>query len=63
MKKIRKKQIGSYGKQIEIHEEKIENEEGLKDTTKEYWGKEIEDKFLKEKQEAEEYLNKLKKKD
>lgn len=56
MKKLRKKRIVSVEKQIEEHEDKIEHEEGRKDTTKDYWKKEINEKFLKQKKEDEEYL-------
>ncbi|MEK6833784.1 MAG: hypothetical protein AABY32_07110 [Nanoarchaeota archaeon] len=56
MKKIRKKRIGSVEKQIEEHEDKIEHAEVRKDTTRDYWKKEINEKFLKQKKEDEEYL-------
>jgi len=56
MKKIRKKRIKAMDEQIEKHEDKIKWEKGDKDTTKEYWQKEIEEKFLKQKKEDEEYL-------
>jgi hypothetical protein len=56
MKKIRKKRIESVEKQIEEHEEKIEHEKGRKDTTHDYWRKEIDEKFLKQKKEDEDYL-------
>ena len=56
MKKLREKRIKSIKKQIDEHEEKIEEEKGRKDTTKEYWRKEIDEKFLKQLKEDEEYL-------
>ena len=56
MKKLRKKRIKSVKKQIDEHEEKIEHEKGRKDTTKDYWKKEIDEKFLKQKAEDEKYL-------
>ncbi len=56
MKKLREKRIDSVEKQIKEHEEKIKYEKGRKDTTKEYWTKEIDEKFLKQKQEDKEYL-------
>lgn len=56
MKKIREKRIGSLRKQIKIHKNKIQKEEGRFDTTKEYWQKEIDEKFLKQLGEDEDYL-------
>ena len=56
MKKLREKRIESVVKQIGKHEEKIENEHGRKDTTKGYWQKEIDEKFLKQIKNDEEYL-------
>ena len=56
MKKLRKKRVESVKQQIEKHEEKIEKEKGRKDTTKDYWRKEIDEKFLKQLDEDEEYL-------
>lgn len=56
MKKIRSKRIKSLQKQIGKHEEKIEKEKGRLDTTKNYWEKEIDDKFLKQIEEDEDYL-------
>lgn len=56
MRKIRKKRIKSIQKQIEKHEEKIENENGRLDTTKDYWRKEIDEKFLKQIEEDEDFL-------
>ncbi|MCX6750018.1 MAG: hypothetical protein NTZ83_01015 [Candidatus Pacearchaeota archaeon] len=57
MKKVRKKRIKSVDKQIEEHEEKIEKGEVRKDTTINYWEKEINEKFLKQKEEDEGYLD------
>ena len=56
MKKAREKRIEAIGKQIERHEDKINTEKGRKDTTKDYWKKEIDEKFLKQIEEDEEYL-------
>ena len=56
MRKIRKKRIESVGRQIEKHKERIKYEKGRKDTTKDYWKKEIDEKFLKQLEEDEEYL-------
>ena len=56
MKKLRQKRIKSVKKQIEKHEEKIRTEKGRKDTTKEYWRKEVDTKFLKQLEEDNEYL-------
>ena len=56
MKKIRKKRIKSVQKQVDKHEEKIEKEKGRLDTTKDYWRKEIDDKFLKQMEEDKEFL-------
>ena len=56
MRKMRKKRIKSTQKQIDDHEEKIQKEKGRKDTTKDYWKKEIDEKFLKQIDEDEEYL-------
>ena len=56
MKKVRKKRIKSLQKQIDEHEEKIQKEKGRFDTTKDYWRKEIDDKFLKQIEEDEDYL-------
>ena len=55
MKKLREKRIKSVKKQIEKHEEKIKTLKGRKDTTKEYWRKEIDAKFLKQLEDDEEY--------
>lgn len=56
MEKIRKKRIKGIEKQIEKHEDKIETEKGRKDTTKDYWQKEIDEKFEKQKEEDKNYL-------
>ena len=56
MRKLRQKRIASVKKQIEKHEEKIEREEGIKDTTKDYWKKEIDRSFLKRIHKDEDYL-------
>jgi len=56
MKKIREKRIKAIDKQISFHEEKIKNEKPPKDTTLDYWKKEIEEKFEKIKEEDEKYL-------
>jgi hypothetical protein len=58
MKKVRKKRIKALEKQIDKHEEKIRTEKGRRDTTKDYWAKEIDEKFLKQIEEDEEYLEK-----
>lgn len=57
MRKIREKRINSVQKQIEKHEYKIKHEKGRKDTTKDYWQKEIDEKFMKQLKEDEEYLD------
>jgi len=56
MKKLRKKRIESVKKQVKKHKEKIQKEKGRKDTTKDYWRKEIDNKFLKQIEEDEKYL-------
>lgn len=64
MKKLREKRIKAVKKQIEEHEDKINpkgissgvNENGRLDTTKAYWQKEIDEKFLKQIEEDESYL-------
>ena len=56
MKKTREKRIKSLKKQVDKHEEKIEKERGRLDTTKDYWKKEIDEKFLKQIEEDEGYL-------
>lgn len=57
MKKVREKRMKSVKGQIEKHEHKIKTEKGRKDTTKKYWQKEIDEKFLKQLKEDEEYLD------
>ena len=56
MRKTRKNRIKAIKGQIEEHEEKIKTERGRKDTTKEYWKKEIDEKFVKQLEEDEGYL-------
>ena len=56
MRKVREKRISSIKKQIGKHEGKIKKEKGRFDTTKDYWKKEIDDKFLKQIEEDEDYL-------
>ena len=56
MKKVRKKRIKSIQKQVDKHEEKIQKEKGRLDTTKDYWRKEIDKKFLKQIEEDKDYL-------
>ena len=56
MKKIRVKRIKAIDKQILSHEDKIKSENPKKDTTIDYWRKEIEEKLKKIKEEDEEYL-------
>ena len=56
MKKLREKRIKTIKKQVEKHEDKIKNEKGRLDTTKDYWQKEIDEKFLKQIREDEDYL-------
>jgi len=56
MKKLRKKRVKSIQNQVEKHEEKIQKEKGRLDTTKDYWKKEIDGKFLKQIEEDEDYL-------
>ena len=56
MKKLREKRIKSVQKQMDKHEDKIENEEGRLDTTKDYWKKEINEKFLKKIKKDKKYL-------
>lgn len=58
MKKLRKKRIESIQKQIDKHEDKIKNEKGRLETAKDYWKKEIDEKFLKQIEEDERYLEK-----
>jgi capsule polysaccharide export protein KpsE/RkpR len=54
--KARKKRIKSVKKQIAEHETKISAEEPVKDTTKQYWQKEIDEKFLKQLEKDKKYL-------
>ena len=56
MKKIRKKRIKSIKRQIDKHEEKIEKSKGRLDTTKDYWKKEIDEKFLDQIEKDKDYL-------
>lgn len=56
MEKVRRKRIKSTLKQVDKHEEKIEKEKGRKDTTKNYWKKEIDSKFLKQIKKDKDYL-------
>ena len=56
MRKIREKRVKAIGKQVKKHEEKIRKEKGRKDTTKDYWRKEIDENFLKQIEEDEKYL-------
>ena len=56
MKKLRGKRIKSLKKQVEKHENKIKNEKGRLDTTKAYWQKEIDERFLKQIREDKDYL-------
>jgi len=57
MKKVREKRIDALQKQVKKHEEKLEKEKGRLDTTKDYWRKEIDEKFLKQIEEDEGYMN------
>jgi len=56
MKKLREKRIESVEKQIDEHREKIKHEKGIKDTTQDYWKKEISEKFSKKIGDDKEYL-------
>jgi len=56
MKKVRKKRIESVERQIDKHEDRIENENGRLDTTIDYWKKEIDEKFSKQIDKDEGYL-------
>lgn len=53
-----RKQIQGLKEQIEKHKEKLLNEQGRKDTTHDYWRKEIE-QFEEQVKEREERLRKL----
>jgi uncharacterized protein YhfF len=57
MRKLRKKRVVAVRMQIEEHRNKIANEEGARDTTKEYWQKEIDEKFVKQLEEDTAYLD------
>jgi len=48
----------SIKNQIEKHKDKIKTEKGRKDTTKDYWQKEIDEKFLKQLEKDRDFLNK-----
>ena len=52
-----KKAIESLKKQMQVHSKKLEQEEGRKDTTKDYWIKEIK-KFEKEIEKKKKELKK-----
>ncbi|MBS3140681.1 hypothetical protein J4405_00885 [Candidatus Woesearchaeota archaeon] len=56
MNKIRKKRIKSIEEQITKHKDKIKKEKGRKDTTKDYWQKEIDEKFEKQIEKDKDYL-------
>lgn len=56
MKKLRQKRIESVKAQIAEHRQKIGTEKPKKDTTKGYWQKEIDEKFVKQLKEDTEYL-------
>ena len=58
MKKVREKRKESVQEQIEIHKDKIKHEKGRIDTSKDYWRKEIDEKFSKQIEEDESYLDK-----
>jgi len=51
MKKVREKRIDAIDEQIKLHEDKIKTKKPLKNTTTQYWIKEIENKFKKIKEE------------
>ena len=53
MRKVRKRRIESVREQIARHIGKIKDEPGRLDTTKDYWKKEIDEKFLKQLEEDE----------
>ena len=59
IQKLREKRLKALGKQVDKHEEKIVKESGRLDTTKNYWRKEIDEKFLKQMEKDKEYLGKL----
>jgi len=56
MKRTREKRIKAIEKQIEKHKDKIKKEKTRKDTTKDYWQKEIDEKFMKQIEEDKEYM-------
>lgn len=56
MKKVRQKRLNSFKKQVEKHEDKISFEPCRLDTTKDYWKKEIDEKFLKQIEKDKKYL-------
>ena len=56
MRKIKKKKKKSIQRQIDEHEDKIKHEKGRLDTTKDYWRKEIDEKFQKQLEETDDYL-------
>ena len=56
MKKLRLKRSESVKEQIVIHEQKIDIEKPKKDTTKGYWQKEIDEKFVEQLKEDTDYL-------
>ena len=58
MRKIRGKRMRSIKNQIEKHKDKIKTEKGRKDTTKDFWQKEIDEKFLKQLEKDRDFLNK-----
>ena len=60
-KKRLEKQIEGLNKQIEKHLEKLSSEKGRKDTTPEYWEKEIRLKFEARKKDREKKLERKKK--
>ena len=55
-----KKQIEGMERQIKLHLEKLATEEGKKDTTHDYWRKEIELKFEAAKRDREKKLGRKK---
>ena len=56
MRKLRQKRIESVKMQIEEHRQKIDTEKPKKDTTKGYWQKEIDEKFVKQLKDDTDYL-------
>ncbi len=56
MKKVREKRVNAIQGQIEKHKDQIKSEKGRKDTTKNYWRKEIDEKFKGQIEEDEDYL-------